>query len=82
MPESYVCEWKELAWLCKFCSGYKYDWHGCEASVSEWYDTVSDEEIANLCILREMIEVREGRAIGDIFNIGEVDLFNNDLWIN
>ncbi len=28
----------------------------------EWYDTVSDNEIDSLCILREMIEVREGRA--------------------
>ncbi len=23
---------------------------------SEWYDTVSDEDIDNLCILREMIK--------------------------
>ncbi len=30
---------------------------------SEWYDTVSDEEIDNVCVLREMIEVR---AICDI----------------
>ncbi len=28
----------------------------------EWYDTVSDNEIDSVCILREMIEVREGRA--------------------
>ncbi len=26
---------------------------------SEWYDTVSDNEIDSVCILREMIEVRE-----------------------
>ncbi len=25
---------------------------------SEWYDTVSDKEIDNVCILKEMIEVR------------------------
>ncbi len=25
---------------------------------SEWYDTESDKEIDNMCILREMIEVR------------------------
>ncbi len=30
---------------------------------SEWYDT----EIDSVCILREMIEVREGRAKCDIF---------------
>ncbi len=24
----------------------------------EWYDTVSDEEIGNVCIFRQMIEVR------------------------
>ncbi len=32
----------------------------------EWYDTVSDNEIDSVCILREMIEVREGRAKCDI----------------
>ncbi len=25
---------------------------------SEWFDTVSDKEIDNVCILKEMIEVR------------------------
>ncbi len=39
---------------------------------SEWYDTVSDNEIDIVCILREMIEVREGRAKCDIFNIDDV----------
>ncbi len=33
----------------------------------EWYDTVSDNEIDSVCILREMIEVREGRAKCDIY---------------
>ncbi len=28
----------------------------------EWYDIVSDNKIDSVCILREMIEVREGRA--------------------
>ncbi len=28
----------------------------------ESYDTVSDNEIDSVCILKEMIEVREGRA--------------------
>ncbi len=28
----------------------------------EWYGTVSDNEIDSVCILREKIEVREGRA--------------------
>ncbi len=49
---------------------------------SDWYDTVSDKEIDDVCILREMIEVREGRAICDIFNIGDVDLIINDLCVN
>ncbi len=38
----------------------------------EWYDTVSDNEIDSVCILREMIEVREGRAKCDIFNIDDL----------
>ncbi len=33
----------------------------------EWYDTVSDNEIDSVCILREIIEVREGMAKCDIF---------------
>ncbi len=32
----------------------------------EWYITVSDNEIDSVCMLREMIEVREGRAKYDI----------------
>ncbi len=46
---------------------------------SEWYDTVSDIEIDNVHILREMIKVKEGRAICYIFNIGDVDFIINDL---
>ncbi len=46
---------------------------------SEWYDTVSDNEVDSLCILREMIEVREGRAKCDIFNIDVVEFIINDL---
>ncbi len=34
---------------------------------SEWYDTVSDEEIDSVWNLREMIEVMEGWAIYVIF---------------
>ncbi len=49
---------------------------------SEWCDRVSDEEIDNVCMLREMIEVREGRAICDICNIGDVDFIINDLCVN
>ncbi len=44
---------------------------------SEWFDTVSDKEIDNVCILKEMIEVREGWSICDIFNIGDVDCIIN-----
>ncbi len=33
-------------------------------------------------ILREMIEVREGRVICDTFKIGDVDFIINDLCIN
>ncbi len=39
---------------------------------SEWYDTVSDNEIDSVCILREMIEVSEVRAKCGIFNIDDV----------
>ncbi len=46
------------------------------------HHTVSDEDIGNVCILREMFEVREGRAICDIFNIGHVDFIINDLCVN
>ncbi len=48
----------------------------------EWYDTVSDNEIDSVCILREMIEVREERAKCDIFNINDVELIINDLCVN
>ncbi len=48
----------------------------------EWYVTVSDEEIDNVRILREMIEVSEGRAICDIFIISDLDYFINDLCVN
>ncbi len=48
----------------------------------EWYDTVSDNEIDSACILREMIEVREGRAKCDIFNIDDVEFIINDLCVN
>ncbi len=46
---------------------------------SEWYDTVSDEEIGNECILREMIDVMEKWAKCDIFTIGHVDFIINDF---
>ncbi len=46
---------------------------------SEWYDTVSDEEIDNVCILREMTEVREGWTIWDIFNIGDAECVNKKM---
>ncbi len=50
---------------------------------SKWrYNTVGDEEIDNMCILREMIEVRDGWAICDICNIGDVDIIINDLCVN
>ncbi len=48
---------------------------------SEWYNTVNDKEIVNVCIAREMIEVREGWTICDIFNIGDVDSIINDLCV-
>ncbi len=46
---------------------------------SEWYDTVFYDEIYNVCILREMIEVRHGYATCDIFNIGDIVFNINDL---
>ncbi len=48
---------------------------------SEWYDTctVSYNEIYCVCILREMIEVREGMAKCDIFNIDDEEFIINDL---
>ncbi len=48
----------------------------------EWYYTVNHEEIDNVSILRKMIEIREGCAICDIFNIGDVDFIINDLCAN
>ncbi len=48
----------------------------------EWYDTVSDNGIDRVCILREMIYVREGRAKCDIFNIDDVEFIINDLCVN
>ncbi len=48
---------------------------------NEGCDTVSDEEIDNICISREIIEVREGWSICDIFNIGDADFIINDLCI-
>ncbi len=49
---------------------------------SKWYDTVGDEVIDNVCILREMIEVRGGLATCDIFNIDDVNFIINDLCVN
>ncbi len=49
---------------------------------SEWYDTVSDNEIDSAYTLREMIEVREGMAKCDIFNIDVVEFIINDLCVN
>ncbi len=49
---------------------------------SEWYDTVIDNEIDSVGILREMIEVREGRAKCDIFNIDDVEFIINDWCVN
>ncbi len=48
----------------------------------ESYDTVSDNEIDSVCILREMIEVSKGRAKCDIFNIADVEFIINDLCVN
>ncbi len=48
----------------------------------EWYVTISDEEIYNVFILREMIKINEGWTIWAIFNIGDVDLAINDLFVN
>ncbi len=36
----------------------------------------------SVCILREMFEVREGRAKCDIFNIDDVEFIINDLCVN
>ncbi len=48
----------------------------------DWYDTVSDNEIDSVCILREMIEVRKGRAKCGIFNIDDVEFIIKDLCVN
>ncbi len=48
----------------------------------ELYDTVSYNEIDSVCILRKIIEVREGRAKCDIFNIDDVEFIINDLCVN
>ncbi len=48
----------------------------------EWYDTVSDNEMNSVCILREMIEVGQGRAKCDIFNSDDVEFIINDLCVN
>ncbi len=48
----------------------------------EWYDTIGDNEIDSVCNLREMIEVREGMAKCDIFNIDDVEFIINDLCVN
>ncbi len=45
-----------------------------------WY--VSDEDMDDVCIWREMIEVREGLATCDIVNIGDVDFIINYFCIN
>ncbi len=49
---------------------------------SEWYETGSDEEIDNVCILWDMIEVKKWWAISDIFNIDYVEFIINDLCVN
>ncbi len=49
---------------------------------SKWHDTVIDEEIVNVCILREMIEIREGGDICDNSNIGCIDFLINELCAN
>ncbi len=48
----------------------------------EWYNRLCDTEIDNVCILRKMIEVREGWVICYKFNIGDVDFINNDSCVN
>ncbi len=48
----------------------------------EWYETVSDNEIESVCILRKMIEVREGRAKCDILNIDDEEFIIKDLCVN
>ncbi len=49
---------------------------------SEWCDIVSDNVIDCVCIVREMIEVREGIAKCDIFNIDDVQFIINNLCVN
>ncbi len=49
---------------------------------SEWYDTVGDNEIDSVCILREMIEAREGMAKCDILNFDDAEFIINDLCVN
>ncbi len=43
---------------------------------------VYDNEIDSVCILREMIEVKEGMARCDIFNIDDAEFIINDLCVN
>ncbi len=49
---------------------------------SEWYDTLSDQEIGNVYILRELTDIREGKPICDFFIIGNVDFIISDLFVN
>ncbi len=46
------------------------DWNECEAS--EWHDTLFDEEIGHLYILRQKIDVSEEWTKYNSFNISDI----------
>ena len=49
---------------------------------SEWYETICDEEIDSVSVLKEMIDVRDGRGKCDIFHMVEVQYIINDICVN
>ncbi len=49
---------------------------------NEWYETLCNEEMDCISVLKEMIDVREGRGSCHIFNIDNVLLIINDICTN
>ncbi len=45
----------------------------------EWYDSVSVNGIDSASVVKEMIDVRDGSVICEIFNIDDVEFIINDL---
>jgi hypothetical protein len=49
---------------------------------NDWYETLCNEEIDSVSVLKEMIDIREGRGTCDVFNIDDALYIINDLCIN